>query len=158
MSEYQYVGFRAIDAPLSKKNLEYMRRQSSHAEITPWTFDSEYTFGDFHGDAPEMLRRGYDVYFHYANFGVRTLSIRLPDGLPQADAAEPYFIEDFFEFRKDKTGPGGLLAIEPCFEPDDLEEIWEPASFLARLLTLRPKFSRAIYGRCTSQIWPSPAT
>jgi hypothetical protein len=137
MSEYQYVGFRAIDAPLSKKNLEYMRRQSSHAEITPWSFDSQYNYGDFHGDAPEMLRRGYDFYFHYANFGVRTLTIRLPDGLPHAAAAEPYFIADFFEFRNDKKSPGGLLVINPCFETDQLEQIWEPGDFLARLLPLR---------------------
>jgi hypothetical protein len=137
MSEYQYVGFRAIDAPLSEKSLKYMRTQSSHADITPWSFDSEYTFGDFHGNAPEMLRRGYDFYFHYANFGTRTLTIRLPDGLPAAAAAEPYFIEGSFEFRKDKTGPAGLLAIEPGFEPDQLEQIWEPAAFLSRLLPLR---------------------
>jgi hypothetical protein len=137
MSEYQYVGFRAIDAPLSKNNLKYMRTQSAHAEITPWSFDSNYAFGDFHGNAPEMLRRGYDFFFHYANFGVRTLSIRLPDGLPHGAPAQPYFVEGSFEFRKDKTGSGGLLVIDPYYEPDDLEQIWEPADFLARLLPLR---------------------
>ncbi len=31
MSEYQYVAFRAIDAPVSEKNLAYMERQSSRA-------------------------------------------------------------------------------------------------------------------------------
>lgn len=137
MSEYQYVGFRAIDAPLSEKNLKYVRTQSSHADITPWSFDSEYAYGDFHGNAPEMLRRGYDVYFHYANFGVRTLTIRLPDGLPQAAVAEPYFIEDSLEFQKDKQGKGGLLVIDPCYEADELEQIFEHAGFLARLLPLR---------------------
>ena len=35
MSEYQYVLFRAIDGPVSPKNLEYMHQQSSRAEITP---------------------------------------------------------------------------------------------------------------------------
>ena len=78
MSEYQVVAFRAIDAPVSEKNLEYMRRQSSRAEITPWTFDNEYHFGDFRGKADEMLRRGYDLHLHYANFGIRRLMIRLP--------------------------------------------------------------------------------
>lgn len=61
MSEYQYIAFRAIDGPVSEKNLAYMRRQSSRAEITPWSFDNEYHFGDFGGDALEMLRRGYDL-------------------------------------------------------------------------------------------------
>ena len=78
MSEFQYIGFRAIDGPVTEKNLAFMRRQSSRAEITPWSFDNEYHYGDFHGDAAAMLRRGYDFYLHYANFGTRTLMIRLP--------------------------------------------------------------------------------
>ena len=59
-----------------------MRQQSSRAEITPWSFDNEYHFGDFRGDALTMLRRGYDMHLHYANFGIRKLLIRLPHNLP----------------------------------------------------------------------------
>ena len=77
MSEYQVVAFRAIDGPVSEKNLTYMRGQSSRAEITAWSFDNVYQFGDFHGNAREMLRRGYDIHLHYANFGIRRLLIRL---------------------------------------------------------------------------------
>ena len=51
MSEYQYVAFRAIDRAVSKKDLAYMRRQSTRAEITPWFFENEYHYGDFHGNA-----------------------------------------------------------------------------------------------------------
>src|SRR5260370_13616630 len=89
MSEYQYVAFRAIDSPVSEENLEYMRQQSSRAEITPWSFDNEYQYGDFHGNAVEMLRRGYDLPLHYANFGIRTLYIRLPHRLPDTKPAKP---------------------------------------------------------------------
>jgi hypothetical protein len=125
MSEYQYIAFRAIDGPVSEKNLEFMRRQSSRAEITPWTFDNEYHFGDFHGNAVEMLRRGYDLHFHYANFGIRHLMIRLPHGLPDPEAAKPYFGEDALVFIKDKKGQGGILSIDPYHEPGDLDELWE---------------------------------
>lgn len=31
MSEYQYIAFRAVDRAVSKKNLAYMRRQSTWA-------------------------------------------------------------------------------------------------------------------------------
>jgi hypothetical protein len=65
MSEYQYVAFRAIDGPVSDDDLEFMRKQSSRAEITPWSFENEYHHGDFRGDAAAMLRRGYDFHFHY---------------------------------------------------------------------------------------------
>jgi hypothetical protein len=137
MSEYQYVGFRAIDGPVSEKNLKFMRQQSSRAEITAWSFDNEYQYGDFHGNADEMLRRGFDFHFHYANFGVRKLMIRLPHGLPDAGAAEPYFEEDSLSFVKDRQGPGGILCIEPYFEPGDLDDLWEFHEALDRLLPLR---------------------
>jgi hypothetical protein len=45
MSQYQYVAFRAIDAPVSGKNLKFMRDQSTRAEVTAWSFENEYHFG-----------------------------------------------------------------------------------------------------------------
>jgi hypothetical protein len=137
MSEYQYIAFRAIDSPVSAKNLEYMRRQSSRAEVTPWSFDNEYHYGDFHGDALEMLRRGYDIHLHYANFGVRKLLIRFPHGLPDAAAVQPYLVEDRLEFLNDGRGTGGILCIEPFHEPGDLEELGDIDGILSRLLPLR---------------------
>jgi hypothetical protein len=137
MSEYQRIAFRAIDGPVSEANLEYMRQQSSRAEITPWSFDNEYHFGDFGGDAVEMLRRGYDFHVHYANFGIRNLLIRLPDGLPDVKAAEPYLGEDSLQFSHDKKGPGGVLSVEPFYEAGELEELWELDAVIDRLLPLR---------------------
>jgi hypothetical protein len=137
MSEHQIVAFRAIDAPVSEKNLEYMRNQSSRAEVTRWSFDNEYHYGDFRGNAAEMLRRGYDLHLHYADFGIRTLMIQLPHGFPDRAAAAPYLDEKELHFLKDKTGPGGTLVIEPGHEPDDLEQLWEVDELLERLLPLR---------------------
>ncbi len=137
MSEFQRIVFRAIDGPVSDKNLEYMRRQSSRAEITPWSFDNEYHFGDFRGNAVEMLRRGYDLHFHYANFGIRTLLIRLPHGLPDFEAAKPYLGKDALRLLRDKEGPGGILAVEPFYESGELEELWELDEIVDRLVPLR---------------------
>lgn len=137
MSEYQRIAFRAIDGPVSDKDLSFMRKQSTRAEITPWAFDNEYHYGDFHGDAAEMLRRGYDLYLHYANFGVRTVHVRLPYGLPDPKAAAPYLGEEFVQFLPDKRGPGGILAIEPYFEAGELEELWDLDEVIGRLLPLR---------------------
>jgi hypothetical protein len=135
MSEYQYVAFRAIDAPVDDKNLKYMQQQSSRANITQWTFTNEYHYGDFRGDAFEMLRRGYDIHLHYANFGTRRLLIRLPHGFPDPEAAKPYLQE--LQFVKDKSGPGGTLAIEPYHEPGDLDELWDLEELLDQLVPLR---------------------
>src|SRR6266516_3456691 len=130
MSEFQCVAFRATDGPVSDKNLEFMRKQSSRAEITPWAVENEYHFGDFRGNAVEMLRRGYDIHLHYANFGIRKLLIRVPHVLPDAESAKPYFVKDSLQFVKDKQGDGGSLCIEPAHEPGDLEELWEIGAIL----------------------------
>ena len=135
MSEFQYVAFRAIDAPVSKQNLKYMREQSTRAEITPRAFDNQYSFGDFHGDRVEMLRRGYDFHFHYADFGVRKLMFRVPE-LPSE--AKEYLIDDQLCFTKDKSGqPSGILTFNLSHEPGDLEDVWEPAELVDDLLPLR---------------------
>src|SRR4051794_32871704 len=137
MSEFQYIGFRAAEKPVSDKDLEYMRKQSSRAEVTPWTFDNEYHFGDFRGDAHTMLRRGYDIHLHYANFGTRELLIRLPHNLPEAPGTSAYFAEDGLEFFKDKQGQGGILSISPFNESGDLDELWDVNEILDRLVPLR---------------------
>lgn len=137
MSEYQYVAFRAVDKPVSGKNLEFMERQSSRARITPWSFENEYHYANFRGDALEMLRRGYDVHLHYANFGTRNLYIRLPTGFPDAPAAKPYLLSDLINFHKDKNGTGGTLAIEPFFESDYVEQIGDLEGLFKDLINLR---------------------
>jgi hypothetical protein len=137
MSEFQYVAFRALDAPVSAKNLQFMRQQSTRAEITPWSFENHYSFGDFHGDAPEMLRRGYDFHFHYADFGIRKLMIRFPTGLPALTPAKPYLKDGSLRILKDKHGPGTVLCIQPFIEPGEEDELIEPEVFFDRLLPLR---------------------
>ncbi len=84
MSEYQVVKFRAIDRPLSDKQLEFMERQSSRAEFTKWEFKVEYHYSSFRGDVDGMLRNGYDVFLTYSNYGCREIRMRLPNGLPFA--------------------------------------------------------------------------
>ena len=89
MSEFQSVHFMAVDRPLDEEQLEFMREQSSRADITPCEFANEYHYGDFRGDPVKMLQRGYDVHLHYANFGIRRLMFRLPAGTARrAEAAQ----------------------------------------------------------------------
>jgi len=137
VSEYQYVTFRAIDAPVSKADLAFMRNQSSRAEVTPWSFRNEYHFGDFHGATAKMLRRGYDIHLHYANFGIRKLCVRLPHGLPDSETASSYFEDESFDIEYDDRGNGGILTIAPYHEPGDLDELWDIEPMFERLIPLR---------------------
>ena len=138
MSEYQYVEFRAIDRPLDDRALAFMQRQSTRAEITRWSFTNEYHFGDFHGNAIEMLRRGYDVHLQYANFGIRKLMFRLPRGLPlPAKQCQAYLKTDGLRWHKDGKGPGGVLEISPYLEPGEMDDLWDLNEWLDLLVPLR---------------------
>ena len=148
MSEYQYFEFRAVDRPLTDKELTYARKQSSRAEISRWCFTNEYHFGDFHGNADGMLLRGYDVFLHYANFGVRTIKIRLPAGLPFGRKLWSKFIDGkLLKWKPDPKGSSGTLTLEPYFEPFD--SFWEFNDCLDDVIALRERLIagdlRALY-------------
>ncbi len=117
MSEYQFVHFIAIDRPLDDEQLAFMKRQSTRATVTRREFTNEYHYGEFHGKTLEMMRRGFDLHVHFANYGIRTLMFRLPDGFPGGmELLQPYLIEDTLEWKLDKDGPGGVLTIHPEYD------------------------------------------
>lgn len=114
MSEYQFVHFIAIDRPLSDEQMEFMQRQSTRATISRREFSNEYHYGDFHGESLEMMRRGFDLHLHFANYGIRKLMFRLPAGLPCGKAAfKPFALKYNLEWTPDNKEPGGVLSIQP---------------------------------------------
>ncbi len=138
MSEFQYVGFRAIDAPLSDDQLAFMETQSSRADVTRRTFDNTYQYGDFRGDAGAMLRRGFDVHLHYADFGIRKVMLRLPHGLPTTKALWSKYVDGAgVVWRPDAKGPAGILTISSATEPGALEEVWDVDDILDRVGGIR---------------------
>jgi len=142
MSEYQYIYFAAVDMPLNDKQLAYMQDQSTRAEVTRWSFQNEYHYGDFHGNALEMMRRGFDVHLHYANFGIRKLMIRLPAGLPIKEKQfDAYAMEYCIEWKKDKRGKGGVLSIQPDADADTYDEEYFEFDCLTEQL---PRFREAL--------------
>ena len=138
MSEYQYIHFLAVDRPLDDKQLAFMERQSTRAEITRWEFTNEYHFGDFRGDPLEMLRRGYDVHLHYANFGIRRLMFRLPAGLPcDRKTFEAFKGEGGVAWHADKQGKGGVLEIEPEADAGTYDELYDVGTLLHEIAPVR---------------------
>lgn len=113
MSEYQYLHFAAVDKPLDDKQLAYMEKQSTRADISRWEFTNEYHFGDFHGNAVEMMRRGYDVHLHFANFGIRKLAFRLPQLPCDKKTFAPFEVDYGIQWKKDKHGTAGIVTFEP---------------------------------------------
>jgi hypothetical protein len=137
MSEFQIVKFRAIDRPLSDKQLEYMERQSSRGEFTKWEFKVEYHYSSFRGDVDGMLRNGYDVFLTYSNYGCREIRMRLPNGLPFAKSVwSKYISAEGLTWSADKSGKAGILTLAPYLE-EAYDPVWEFDDYLDATAKLR---------------------
>jgi hypothetical protein len=137
MSEYEIVRFRAIDRPLSDKQLAFMDRQSSRAECTRWDFQVEYHYGSFRGDVNAMLRNGYDIFLTYSNYGTREIRMRLPNGLPfPQEVWSQYVSLERFLWHADRDSNAGILEVSPFLE-DAQEAVWEFDDYLDAAAAVR---------------------
>jgi hypothetical protein len=137
MSEYQIVKFRAIDRPLTDKQLAFMDRQSSRAEFTKWEFGVEYHYSSFRGDVDGMLRNGYDIFLTYFNYGCREIRMRLPGGLPFAkNTWSKYISAEGLKWTTDKTGKAGILTLAPYLE-EAYDAVWKFDGYLEATAKLR---------------------
>jgi hypothetical protein len=71
MSECQYFEFQALDRPLTREQMEELRRYSTRARITPTGFVNEYHYGDFMGSPERWMATFFDAFVRLANWGTR---------------------------------------------------------------------------------------
>jgi len=148
MSEYQYVAFQAVDRPLDDKQLEFAERQSTRAEVSRWQFSVEYNYSSFHGDVDGLLRRGYDVFLQYTNYGNREIKMRLPNGLPfEKKVWSKYVDGERLTWKKDAKKPAGILTLHPFHE--ELDQVWDFGRYVDAAVRVRQQLVegdlRALY-------------
>ena len=78
VSEYQYYDFRAIDRPLTKKEMAALRSISTRAAITTTSFTNHYEWGDLKANRSKLLEKYFDAFVYFANWGTREFYIPLP--------------------------------------------------------------------------------
>jgi hypothetical protein len=78
VSEYQYYDFRAIDCPLTKKEMAALRSISTRAAITTTSFTNHYEWGDLKANPRKLLEKYFDTFVYVANWGTHEFYIRLP--------------------------------------------------------------------------------
>ncbi|HEY2416066.1 MAG TPA: hypothetical protein VGI40_27740 [Pirellulaceae bacterium] len=150
MSEYQYVVFQAVDRPLSDEQFAFAQRQSTHAKVSRRSLVVEYHYSSFRGDVDGLLRRGYDVYLQYTNYGDREIKLRLPGGMPFAKSVWSKYVDgEQLKWKSDAKGSGGILTLRPFHETGDLEEVWETQKYLDAAIRVRERLMsgdlRALY-------------
>ena len=100
MSEYQRYEFMVADRPLSRGELEEVRRLSSHIEASSSHAIIEYHWGDFKHEPIEVLRQFFDGFLYWANWGAPQLAFRFPRGVLPANLLDGYDLEDCATFTR----------------------------------------------------------
>jgi len=134
MSEYQYYEFRAIDNPLTDRQVGELRKLSTRAEITPTSFTNEYQWGNFCGNPRKMMEKYFDAFLYYANWGTHWFMLRLPKKLVDLKTIKQYCGGDSFDIRV----KGDFAVLE--FRSEDESGDWEDDcdnNWLASLIPLR---------------------
>ena len=110
MSEYQYYEFQAIDRPLDEADQAALRKLSSRANITSRSFTNEYHWGDFRGNPRKLMERWFDLHLYVANWGTRTLMVRLPKGTLDESRLDE-FVSEVDEVEVFDSGENLIIAI-----------------------------------------------
>jgi len=78
VSEYQYYELRAIDRPLTKKEMAALRSVWTRAAITTTNVTNHHEWGDLKANPSKLLEKYFDAFVYVANWGTHAFHIRLP--------------------------------------------------------------------------------
>ena len=132
MSEYQYYEFKAIDKPLTKKDMQALRNLSTRALITPTSFVNEYNWGNFKGTPLKLVEKYFDIFLYVANWGTRWFMLRVPRHLVDIHQISQYCSGESAVIHEKEEH----LIFEFTSETDDYE--WEEGEgWLSSLISLR---------------------
>lgn len=120
MSEYQSYEFLALDRPLDERQQAALRKLSTRARITPWSFSNVYNWGDFRGDPQALVRQYFDVFAYFANWGTNWCMFRVPLVKELEQGWEPYADEEVCCFWPTETH----LVLELRVEEEDPSGEW----------------------------------
>jgi hypothetical protein len=103
VSEYLYYEFRAVDRPLSHREIRELRALSTRAEITATSFVNTYEWGDFKGDPNILMEKYFDAFVHTANGRVFQLVLRLPQRALDTKDVSAYCVGESVRARKTRN-------------------------------------------------------
>jgi hypothetical protein len=97
-----------------------------------------------------LLRKGYDVYLQYTNYGSREIKLRLPRGMPFAKSVWAKYVDgEQLSWKCDDKGSGGILTLCPFHESGDHGDVWETQKYLDAAIQVRERLMsgdlRALY-------------
>jgi hypothetical protein len=95
MSEDQHYEFQALDRPLTKDELSYVRSLSNRVELTSSKLVFVCSFGDFKVDPQQLVEKCFDAMLYQASFGIQQVIFRFPRSLLNPTLLAPYCVPGF---------------------------------------------------------------
>ncbi|HET6250771.1 MAG TPA: hypothetical protein VFE47_23985 [Tepidisphaeraceae bacterium] len=132
MSEYQYYEFRAIDRPLTRKQMDEVGRYSTRAEITATSFINEYHWGDFRGDEIQFIEKYFDAMVYFANWGTHRFLFRVP-----AEFVDRKILKAYCGHSVEMIARGDNLILDLTSDPEDGGDDYYETDWMADLLAIR---------------------
>jgi len=78
MSEFQVYKFLSVDKPLSSKEQKEISRFSSRTIATSNSATFTYAYGDFPKDETSVLKKYFDIFLYFSNWGTKRLILKFP--------------------------------------------------------------------------------
>src|SRR5690348_13842640 len=97
MSEYQYYEFCKINTPLSTETRKEMYSLSSRAKVSTHGASYVYNYGDFRGNAEDLLLKHFDVFFYISNWGCIRLMFKYTTQEVDAGKLKKYCIKHIID-------------------------------------------------------------
>jgi len=94
MSEYQAYYFARVDRPLSGNEIEAVDALSSHMEVGAHSAFVHYHYGDFKHNPLQILKKWFDVFVYYANWGSQTVGFRFNKDAIDVERLVPFEVDE----------------------------------------------------------------
>lgn len=138
MSEYQYYEFRAVDHPLTQREMRELRALSTRATITPTSFVNHYEWGNFKGDPKVLMEKYFDAHVYVANWGTHQLVFRIPRHALDFQAASAYSTQKSLRVRKTED----FVILDFLFEDENRDWDDDGEGWMDSLIPLRADLMR----------------
>ncbi len=138
MSEYQYYEFRAVDRPLTRREMRKLRSLSTRAQITPTSFVNHYEWGNFKGDPQVLMEKYFDAHVYVANWGTHQLAFRIPRHALDFQAASACSTQQSLRVRKIED----FVILDFLFEDENRDWDDDDEGWMDSLIPLRADLMR----------------
>ncbi len=138
MSEYQYYEFRAIDRPLTDRQMRELRAISTRAAISRTSFSNHYEYGDLKANPRELLVKYFDASLYFAHWLYAEVAFRFLKDAVDLRTLRCYATEQSFAI----ATTGSHVVVTMSVEREDFDGADDGTSWLSSLVGLRGDIAR----------------